>query len=234
MDALSKNVTPVSYADVVCDLRHAAGVGGGERVDNLYYAIISIVKTKFHQQNISFLITLRNLLSGSCVTPHISLVLCLLFRRIKIFHKCSPFLCFLYLGSAIECKKQPMIRWYLIVFGYAMLLQCIIYWVYLCRTKDGTSDAAGTVCCSGIVKLFQFIWFICGCVWVYGIFEPNYTDRNSEQFCSELQFKFAFWLNNSIFIFYGIYFIYCCCKGLLSTEETENPSQRQSSVIAAP
>ena len=29
MDALSKNVTPVSYADVVCDLRHAAGVGGG-------------------------------------------------------------------------------------------------------------------------------------------------------------------------------------------------------------
>ena len=59
----------------------------------------------------------------------------------------------------------------------------------------------------GTIDFFLIIWFICGNVWVYHNYIPNYHDMNSPQYCHNTLYLFAFWLNTSVYIFIGT----CCC-----------------------
>ena len=56
----------------------------------------------------------------------------------------------------------------------------------------------------GLVKLFQLAWFVAGNVWIYSIYEPNYTDPTSPDFCNKTLYLFAFWVTNSYYIFFGV------------------------------
>ena len=55
----------------------------------------------------------------------------------------------------------------------------------------------------GLIQLFQFAWFIAGNVWIYSIYEPNYTDPSNPDFCNKTLYLFAFCVTNSGYIFFG-------------------------------
>ncbi|XP_019898901.1 uncharacterized protein LOC109615057 isoform X2 [Esox lucius] len=96
----------------------------------------------------------------------------------------------------------------------------------LISTPDSTSSLK-VLCniCSGLVSLFLLCWFICGNVWIYSIYQPNYNKNipNYNQtlinnlYCNRTLYLFAFWSNILAYlILLGLCVVLCCgcCCGL--------------------
>lgn len=55
-----------------------------------------------------------------------------------------------------------------------------------------------------------------GCVWIYRIYKPNYTDRTKGEFCDPTLYQFAFWLVTSVYLIIGL-LISCMCGLSIAT-----------------
>ena len=79
--------------------------------------------------------------------------------------------------------------------------------------------------CTGVTDIFLFTWFICGNIWVYGKYQPDYTGHNRELYCNKTLYLFAFWLNTSVYILIGTFCCcFCfvgCCVAIFSDDENE-------------
>jgi len=77
--------------------------------------------------------------------------------------------------------------------------------------------------------LFCLAWFICGNIWVYGIYGKVTFDyfsafNSSSTYCNKLLYEFAFWVITGIYCFLGlvlvvgiiiaiiVLIIKCCCR----------------------
>ena len=109
---------------------------------------------------------------------------------------------------------EDMIPIYLIVAASAGLFNtcCASALIYQSGDDKQTLNPL-----SGLIQLFQFAWFITGNVWIYSIYEPNYTDPSSPDFCNKTLYLFAFWVTNSYYILFGVVLgiVKCCtCMGI--------------------
>ena len=58
-----------------------------------------------------------------------------------------------------------------------------------------------------LVQFFVLVWFICGNVWVYRNYEPNYEEPENADYCKKMLYLFAFWVTNSHYIIFALLFI---------------------------
>jgi len=65
-----------------------------------------------------------------------------------------------------------------------------------------------------ILDCFLFVWFICGNVWIYENYKPNYDDLNSTEYCHQTLYQFAFWITTSTYILVGVLCCCVCCVGI--------------------
>lgn len=104
-----------------------------------------------------------------------------------------------------------MIPIYLIVAGAASLFAncCTCGVKYNQQENDGQTVNP----LQAFVQFFLFAWFICGNVWIYTNYEPNYTDPSSLGYCHKTLYLFAFWATNFAYILHGFVLVCFCCLG---------------------
>ncbi|XP_068730509.1 transmembrane protein 272-like [Montipora capricornis] len=105
-----------------------------------------------------------------------------------------------------ECPVDKMIPIYLIVYGAANLFaSCCVCFVV--RQKSGGDEERSVNPVQAVVQLFLTAWFVCGSVWVYSKYEPNYNDPASADYCHKTLYLSAFWVTTSVYIIHGIVFV---------------------------
>ena len=65
--------------------------------------------------------------------------------------------------------------------------------------------------CESILNYFLIVWFLAGCIVVYRIYEPDYDNPASANYCNRLVYLYAFWLMTSAFIVMAIILSCLCC-----------------------
>lgn len=128
-----------------------------------------------------------------------------------------------------ECTKQRMIPIYLIVMG-CVSIAYIIFKVIVKSVGCGENNESwlpGDIV-TGIVILFQFSWFIAGSVWIFSIFQPNYTNPKSGDYCHRVLYVYAFSVTLAAYILVGVLCILVCCSLLCQLCLARNGNDEQS------
>ena len=115
-----------------------------------------------------------------------------------------------------QCPVEDKIPIYLIVGGAVGVFRNLIS---LCQratksNNDEDEDEKKKRPFEGILDCFLFIWFICGNVWIYKNYKPDFTDSGSEEYCNQTLYLFAFWLTTSTYILAGVMCCCVCCVGV--------------------
>ncbi|XP_026188171.1 transmembrane protein 272 [Mastacembelus armatus] len=115
-----------------------------------------------------------------------------------------------------ECPRQHYIPIYLIVVGvFALVLNVLSCLPCAQEPKDGTSNPLSRVCAAwnSLTSFFLFCWFIAGNVWIYSIYQPNYTKNatNVDAYCHKTLYLFAFWATTLVYILLGVLLLTGCC-----------------------
>ena len=108
-----------------------------------------------------------------------------------------------------ECPVEPLIPIYLIVAGaFGLVANCCSCGI---RYKEGgQSEERSVNPMQLVVQLFIFAWFVCGNVWIYTNYQPNYDDAESAEYCNKTLYLFAFWVTNSYYLIFVLVLI-CFC-----------------------
>ncbi|XP_072447566.1 transmembrane protein 272-like isoform X2 [Chiloscyllium punctatum] len=115
----------------------------------------------------------------------------------------------IYLGS---CTKQYLIPIYLIVSGSCALLFLMISLIPQTSNESHILNKFSRFC-HHLESLFSFIWFISGSVWIYSIYQPDYIDKVSPNYCDKTLYLFAFWITTVVYIIVGLMMLvgFCVC-----------------------
>ena len=103
-----------------------------------------------------------------------------------------------------------MIPIYLIVLGVALL---VYTWCLNCRCRSYNWDQEEEQSVNPLLlgmHLFISAWSICGLVWIYRNYEPNYDYPESADYCNKTLYLFAFWLSNAYLIISGTGLLLMC------------------------
>jgi len=121
---------------------------------------------------------------------------------------------FVFIGSKYkdECPVEPLIPIYLIVAGAGGLVaNCCSCGIRYQEGGQGEERSVNPI--QSVVQLFTFAWFICGNVWIYKNYQPNYDDPESADYCNKTLYLFAFWVTNSYYIIFGLVLTCFCVAG---------------------
>lgn len=78
--------------------------------------------------------------------------------------------------------------------------------------------------CESMLNYFLIVWFLAGCIIVYRIYEPDYTNPLSNTYCHRTVYLYSFWLMTSVFITMAI-ILSCLCCLMVSSLVSCNPSR---------
>ncbi|XP_048380214.1 transmembrane protein 272-like isoform X2 [Stegostoma tigrinum] len=117
----------------------------------------------------------------------------------------------IYLDS---CTKQHLIPIYLIVSGICALLFLM---VSLIPRSSDENNIRNKFCqfFTHLESLFSFFWLITGSVWIYSIYQPDYIDKTSPNYCNKTLYLFAFWITTITYIFLGLMMLFGICACIL-------------------
>ncbi|XP_040925828.1 transmembrane protein 272-like [Betta splendens] len=118
-----------------------------------------------------------------------------------------------------ECPRQHYIPIYLIASGGLTLLNVLLSCIPCTQRDEDDNDAGNTpliILCTtwnSLTSLFLFCWFIAGNVWIYSIYQPNYTKNSTspELYCNKTLYMFAFWTTTVGYILAGLSVVSCSC-----------------------
>lgn len=65
-----------------------------------------------------------------------------------------------------------------------------------------------------LLDCFLFAWFICGNVWIYQNYQPNYDPTSGSEYCNKTLYLFAFWITTATYILIGTMCFCVCCVGI--------------------
>jgi len=129
------------------------------------------------------------------------------------FRICDDLSFYDFLGTIFkdECPVENMIPIYLIVTGSAgVVANCCSCFIGRNRDPDSGEikwEAVHPDPCKIFLQFFLFVWFICGNVWIYRNYQPNYDDPESTDYCNKTLYLFAFWATNSYYIIFVLVLI---------------------------
>ncbi|XP_072905032.1 transmembrane protein 272 [Hemitrygon akajei] len=112
-----------------------------------------------------------------------------------------------------SCTKQYLIPIYLIVSG-SFTIFFVITTLKSCGSSEENSMEVARKSGSAwrtLASIFSFIWFICGNVWIYSIYQPEYIDKLSPNYCDKTLYLFAFWLTTMMYVLLGLTLVLGCC-----------------------
>ncbi|KAM7366308.1 hypothetical protein PAMP_015758 [Pampus punctatissimus] len=115
-----------------------------------------------------------------------------------------------------DCPRQHYIPIYLIVVGvFGLLLSVFSCLPCTHEPEDGSSTPLSRFCTAwnSLTSFFIFCWFIAGNVWIYSIYEPNYSKNtnSTDLYCNKTLYLFAFWTTTLIYILLGLFLLGGCC-----------------------
>uniref|UniRef100_A0A8B9HK21 Si:dkey-19b23.12 n=1 Tax=Astyanax mexicanus TaxID=7994 RepID=A0A8B9HK21_ASTMX len=114
-----------------------------------------------------------------------------------------------------DCPKQNYIPLYLVVCGvFSIVLALLSCLPCSAKQEDGSNGGMNILCSvwNGLVSTFMFCWFICGSVWIYSIYPPNYNSTFiAEPYCNKTLYLFAFWTTTVTYILLGLLLVAGCC-----------------------
>ncbi|XP_073331723.1 transmembrane protein 272 [Pagrus major] len=114
-----------------------------------------------------------------------------------------------------DCPRKPYIPIYLIVLGvFALVLALLSCLPCAQEPEDGTTNPLYRVCATwnSLISSFLFCWFICGNVWIYSIYKPNFdkTTTAMDPYCDRTLYLFAFWITTLVYILFGVILVGGC------------------------
>uniref|UniRef100_A0A3Q2DVA0 Si:dkey-19b23.12 n=1 Tax=Cyprinodon variegatus TaxID=28743 RepID=A0A3Q2DVA0_CYPVA len=115
-----------------------------------------------------------------------------------------------------ECPAQEKIPIYLIVMGvFSLTLNLLTCLPCVSNSEsDGpTKLSRGFTVWNSLVSTFLFAWFITGNVWIYSIYQPNYSKNSTDlgAYCDKTLYLFAFWITTLVYILVGLFLLTGCC-----------------------
>ncbi|KAM6959627.1 transmembrane protein 272-like [Tautogolabrus adspersus] len=115
-----------------------------------------------------------------------------------------------------DCPRQHYIPIYLIVVGIFGLVLAVLSCLPCAQEPtDGTPNPLSRVCTiwNSLTSFFLFCWFIAGNVWIYSIYQPNYTKNSTDidSYCNKTLYLFAFWTTTLVYILLAVFLIGGCC-----------------------
>lgn len=118
-----------------------------------------------------------------------------------------------------ECSVEPLIPIYLIVAGaFGLVANCCSCGIRY--QEGGQSEERSVNPMQLVVQLFIFAWFVCGNVWIYTNYQPNYDDTESAEYCNKTLYLFAFWATTSYHIITGLVLTCLCVAGVCAATKT--------------
>lgn len=136
--------------------------------------------------------------------------------------------CMIVIGSVYlyDCPAEPCIPIFLIVGGSFSVLKYLIGVTTRVRRTDqeNNQDPPKPHPAQYVINCFLCAWFITGCVWVYRIYQPIFTESEklnkdgtpNEEYCNKTVYTFAFWLITAAYIFLGLFTSCICCFSIVS------------------
>lgn len=117
-----------------------------------------------------------------------------------------------------KCPAEPYLPIFLIVGGVFGVLKNLMNFCSRCRRQadDVEDERLRQTPLDTVINCFLFGWFITGCVWIYRIYQPEYYDAESENYCNMTLYLFSFWLITSAYIIMGIIIGCLCCISVAS------------------
>ncbi|XP_064489758.1 transmembrane protein 272-like [Ornithodoros turicata] len=110
-----------------------------------------------------------------------------------------------------DCPVEKFIPIFLVTGGTVGTVKDILN---ICKRRseneEGTAQI-GISCCTGILYTFMFGWFIAGCVWVFGNYQPDFDDPTSAKYCNKTLYNFAFGTLIASFALTGFMCLRECC-----------------------
>ncbi|XP_062305514.1 transmembrane protein 272-like [Osmerus eperlanus] len=116
-----------------------------------------------------------------------------------------------------DCPRQEYIPIYLIVAGvFGLVLGLFSCLPCTQKPADSPHNPASRACSvwSSLTSTFLFCWFICGNVWIYSIYPPNYNQTLTQTdgpYCHRTLYLFAFWSTTLTYILLGVFLLVACC-----------------------
>lgn len=108
-----------------------------------------------------------------------------------------------------QCPAEKNIPIFLIVGGVFVNIKTVLS-VFFRVKKNENKEWKITLIPTIIFQFFTFAWFITGCVWIYGIYPPNYEDLKNPRYCNRTLYLFSFWTITSLFTLL-LFYICCIC-----------------------
>ncbi|XP_060922657.1 transmembrane protein 272-like [Limanda limanda] len=116
-----------------------------------------------------------------------------------------------------DCPVQHYIPIYLIVSGvFGLMLALFTCIPFPKEPEDNDTDVIDVVCITwnSLLAFFLFSWFIVGNVWIYSIYQPEYTKNstNVDVYCDKTLYLFSFWITTLFYIIFGFVLVAGCCR----------------------
>ncbi|KAG8181406.1 hypothetical protein JTE90_023569 [Oedothorax gibbosus] len=125
-----------------------------------------------------------------------------------------------------DCTVQPYIPIYLVVAASLGIFVNVMFLSWKCCCVDSKVCEILYYGVSGLISIFSIVWYILGCVWIYGVQDVEFEDTFSENYCHKTLYYFAFWLLNVTFILLGLCLILglclCCTIAVLNVLVTND------------
>ncbi|XP_059381377.1 transmembrane protein 272-like [Carassius carassius] len=114
-----------------------------------------------------------------------------------------------------DCPQQHYIPVYVLVCGVFSLLLALLSCLPCAReTEEGGQTVLSRTfnVWNSLVSTFMFCWLICGSVWIYSIYPPNYNQTVAgDPYCNKTLYLFAFWTTTLAYILIGLVVVLGCC-----------------------
>ncbi|KAG8199876.1 hypothetical protein JTE90_015867 [Oedothorax gibbosus] len=126
-----------------------------------------------------------------------------------------------------DCTVQPNIPVYLVVSGvFGTVQHAMSLWTkYIPKDSQGRLKVFRSYCrvIDGVISIFLTIWFVLGCIWVYGVKEVEFKETYKLEYCNKTLYYFAFWVMNISFIVLSLLIVLslCCILCIVSSPRDE-------------
>ncbi|XP_056611603.1 transmembrane protein 272-like [Triplophysa dalaica] len=114
-----------------------------------------------------------------------------------------------------DCPRQHYIPIYLLVSGvFGVFLGLLTCLPCAKETEEEGPNKLRNICglWNSLVSAFIFCWVICGSVWIYSIYPPNYNQTLAgDLYCNKTLYLFAFWTTTLGYILLALVLLISCC-----------------------
>lgn len=125
-----------------------------------------------------------------------------------------------------NCPAQIMIPIFLIAGGASFLFSIVLLKKLNRVANNSEEDQSCYRKTFSFAIMFQLGWFIAGCYWIYGTYQPDYLNEGSSSYCHKTLYQYSFWFINAIFLSLSLFAILFTIYVLFGRDQTTDPGTK--------